>query len=819
MRDYPEDSTIEILLHTRAADGTPTNIVGGVFAVRKDSSTVVTAGITTTLGFGGVAGLTRIAVDASADAAYTTGSQYQLIATAGTVDGETIVGECPEKGFFTIEFDAKLINATAAANLQNQYDGTGLTGDEFPATQLQVGSISSGAGGISTVAAGAVITTGSQTLTYTNTQQLDDSTHDVADDAGNTDFYYEFDVGTNGVGTEILWEGYANSNGDSYTIEGFDWISSTFKGIGSVSASNGSSVGSQVPFTITNAMTGTGANSGLVRWRVTSSNGTNFSTDRILCEYTSIASENLLLDSGTLQAATSNTATLESGAPAGLIDSRLITTGGTGAKQAVLIVDQTGDVVTVRPAWAVTPNGTTNYDVVPANVHATTIGGSYTDDAVHIGPSGSVTALLHVDGINTNPIDEGQITNARIVATDGNLSIYKNRPSTSYPLNANYDDWEFEGVGSTVDTNGQSIAGSRYSNMTVTGVGTGSGLCVYRSALLSSITNSNQCAVLNCALFGTFTMTGATSYRFQDCAQLTAAPAIFNFTTSVNQDLLLQHCPGDYELQNMGTGTDTCSATGCRSITINANCTGGTLTYAGDIEIIDNSGGAVTIVQGMIADIIVDTDDLQSTKAQRATATGFSSTADVNAARDAILTEGGSSWTTGAGGSAPSVVDIVAGVEGSASIVSILADTDELQGNQGDWATADLTGIALTSDIAALNDFDASSDDVAVVVSVTNRVTANVDQIDGNATAATNLQKSALAITAGAAIAGTLSTTQMSTNLGANDEDAFKGLIIKWTSGALSGQASDITASSTASLLTYTATTASPASTDTFVIL
>ena len=77
----------------------------------------------------------------------------------------------------------------------------------------------------------------------------------------------------------------------------------------------------------------------------------------------------------------------------------------------------------------------------------------------------------------------------------------------------------------------------------------------------------------------------------------------------------------------------------------------------------------------------------------------------------------------------------------NASITSILADTNELQTNQGDWATADVSGIetkveadarqvlliaeadATQADIAALNDFDPTSDAVANVTLVATTTT------------------------------------------------------------------------------------------------
>jgi len=109
---------------------------------------------------------------------------------------------------------------------------------------------------------------------------------------------------------------------------------------------------------------------------------------------------------------------------------------------------------------------------------------------------------------------------------------------------------------------------------------------------------------------------------------------------------------------------------------------------------------------------------------------------------------------------------------------------------------------------------------VDTVTTVTNQVTADTTAIAGVTVAATNLSKSAIGIEPGAAITGTLSTTQMTTDLTEVTDDHYNGRIIVWTSGVLKNQATDITDYTGASkLLTYTATTEAPANTDTFVII
>lgn len=97
---------------------------------------------------------------------------------------------------------------------------------------------------------------------------------------------------------------------------------------------------------------------------------------------------------------------------------------------------------------------------------------------------------------------------------------------------------------------------------------------------------------------------------------------------------------------------------------------------------------------------------------------------------------------------------------------------------------------------------------------------ANVQTIAGDGSAPIQLAQSADTIVSGAAIAGTLSATQMSTNLTNPHANAYNGRVIIWTSGALQNQASTITAYAvTGGVLTFSAKTGAPAAGDAFVIV
>ena len=100
------------------------------------------------------------------------------------------------------------------------------------------------------------------------------------------------------------------------------------------------------------------------------------------------------------------------------------------------------------------------------------------------------------------------------------------------------------------------------------------------------------------------------------------------------------------------------------------------------------------------------------------------------------------------------------------------------------------------------------------------RMRVDVEAINGNTAAASGLSLSARTIVTGAAAAGTLSTTQMTTDLTEATNDHYNGRILIWTSGALKDQATDITDyDGPTKRFTYTAITEAPVAGDSFVIV
>lgn len=103
---------------------------------------------------------------------------------------------------------------------------------------------------------------------------------------------------------------------------------------------------------------------------------------------------------------------------------------------------------------------------------------------------------------------------------------------------------------------------------------------------------------------------------------------------------------------------------------------------------------------------------------------------------------------------------------------------------------------------------------------VSGRMDSDIRAINGFTGPAASIAVAGSTIVINSAVAGTLSTTQMSTGLSEATDSHYNGRVLIWTSGVLKDQATDITAyDGTNKILTYTATTEAPTAGDDFVIL
>ena len=287
---YAAGSFFDVVITTGTVDSV--SVVGSVvasFTLRKNSALKpTTAGRTLDVTATGEAGIDWANIGSPTTTVNLSGTTVKT-ATDVETDTADIQTRLPAAltagGNIKADVIAVSGDTTAADNLELQFDGTGLTGDTYPSTQAQVGNLAVGSSAISTTASSFTKTTGgAETNTYTATVAQNGTYHIVPPSGGNTDIYYQFDVGPNGVPVSVDWVGYAQSNTDTYQVYFYNWAGTSWEQVGSIAGASGTTPVLDT-FSATTAHVGTGANEGLVRWRVTSSDGNAFATDRLLCNY------------------------------------------------------------------------------------------------------------------------------------------------------------------------------------------------------------------------------------------------------------------------------------------------------------------------------------------------------------------------------------------------------------------------------------------------------------------------------------------------------------------------------------------------------
>lgn len=107
-----EDQVIDFKFSTVDTDNAPITLGGtpALSVYKANGTTQSTAGITLTTDFDSLTGCHHVRIDTSADAFYATGNDYQVVITAGTVDGISVVGNV--LAVFSIENRFNEVNVT-----------------------------------------------------------------------------------------------------------------------------------------------------------------------------------------------------------------------------------------------------------------------------------------------------------------------------------------------------------------------------------------------------------------------------------------------------------------------------------------------------------------------------------------------------------------------------------------------------------------------------------------------------------------------------------------------------------------------------------
>jgi hypothetical protein len=119
------------------------------------------------------------------------------------------------------------------------------------------------------------------------------------------------------------------------------------------------------------------------------------------------------------------------------------------------------------------------------------------------------------------------------------------------------------------------------------------------------------------------------------------------------------------------------------------------------------TSAALATVDGNVDAILADTNELQTNQGNWLTAdvSGLATAAAVGALNDLSAAEVNAEMDTAISDAGLATAADLAAVDGI--VDDILADTDELQANQGAWATADVSGLATSAEVGALNNLSA----------------------------------------------------------------------------------------------------------------
>ena len=620
------------------------------------------------------------------------------------------------------------------------------TGDGYPilndpifgnsALNDSLGNLSSGiASGGAVNATGVVIATGTETLTYTATHEQDGIVHEIAAVTGNTDFYYTVTLGGSQSCNSVTWRGYVQSNGDSVSVQYYDWDAASWKTELVVLGANGTTFAEETIHAVA-AYTGTGANLGEVRIRALSASATNIATDRLRFNYTA-SFESVGYAGGQVWI---NTV----GGAAGTEPYR----NGTADNQCLLLAD----AITIAAAL---PTGLDKFAVsnassipfVSAHTNEVWSGEGWT--LALGGQDVSGTHINHcndVSGIGTSPSGHVHIIDSHMGAlTLGECHITRGSFKSTFNAGA-AGNYHFENAKS-------GVAGAGVPTLTFSGLGApstmnirgweGGGVWVF---------DVNCTASIEVLVGGTHNITtGGGSIEFRGTPKNLIVNTSGTGTTNI---VVWSGCPititgsgGIINIYGLHNGiTDTSTGTTVTDLGADVTDLPKVLSDTNELQLDDVPGliaalndiaateivsaGAITTLAGAVAN--VDSVDVVASNADMRGTDGANTTAPDNASIAAILTDTGTTLPAqvAAQNNFNPATDAVAnvtlvgttavnsdmrGTDGAnttapdnTSIAAILADTNELQLDWANGGRLDLLLDQIIADIAAQNNISAA---------------------------------------------------------------------------------------------------------------
>ncbi len=726
-----------------------------------------------------------------------------------------------------------------AANLANQYNGTGYTDDTAPSSRSQLDALTvTGAAvnvGCRASPNGFVMTTGTETTNNEDSTQSLDGTRHVLDEDGTTlDCYYKFDIGGDGLPTSVTFTGVFNGGNDDFGIyanAGTD-ASPVWQQIGTLEGTNNAN---NVTHTFTLFVGHVVSDvTGEVQIRVysTALTGSSFDVDQVFVSK-AVVNQSVGYANGAIWVDTTNGIAGTESYVNGTADNPVLTWAN-----ALTLSSQLGiKRFEVIAGSAITLTGNSDSYYFHGQAYTVALGGQSIDGAFFFGAIVSGTGT----STGTHPIFE----DCPLQTLNLPPSIMRRCWWQGTITNNATGDWYINHCVSRVAGGGASVFdyGTAVGNTTVNLTLWSGNIQI--EAMGDTGTDAARiegfgeviegtCTGGTVQVSGMFTTSGITNITLDDNARIDVAQINTQVDTALT-DIHLDHL--------LATDYDPASKPGTATALLNElveNDAGESRFTANALEQAPSGTGAsaasiraeMDTNSTQFAAIVADTNELQTDWAD-------------GGRLDTILD------TAASGGSAPTAADIRAEIDtNSTQLSAIVADTNELQSDDVPGLIASLDAVVdtvkaetvliladtnelQTDDVPGLiASLDAVVDTVkaetALIVADTNDLQTNQGNWTTLVGAATEAKQNIidgivdnlnLGIIYGAAATGTLSTTQASSDLTGYANDQLIGRVVTWTSGACEGESTDITDYvETNGVMTFTALTTAPGNGDTFKV-
>lgn len=230
--------------------------------------------------------------------------------------------------------------------------------------------------------------------------------------------------------------------------------------------------------------------------------------------------------------------------------------------------------------------------------------------------------MIWVDTVNgtagTTDFENGTVDNPVLTWADAltlnaslELNAFHIASGSTITLSASSDNYVLVGINWTLVLNGQSITDAYFSGSTdVSGISSGTG-SRFEDCHIKTCSLAGDIWVVNSRIGGTVTLlTSSIGYFFQSCFATTGTVPIISLVSLTSVTLCLTPLTGGVQITNSTNAGNLVHIEGGGEFTLAASCTAGTLEYAGDWRVTDNS--ASMILSGgdnttNIAAILVDT--------------------------------------------------------------------------------------------------------------------------------------------------------------------------------------------------------------------